>query len=387
MIKLRSFLFTVVAMICMIFQTFATVRFVHFSDPHIFESIKYQKEAATSAKDFDELVKKIHAHSKGPLDFAIVTGDLGVGKFLEVNPKTGLYEQKRSEWDAGLKTLAAILKDSGIKRWFFVPGNNDLFEEIPQTITYYQDFLKQLGSVSELQKEGISVIDFRLEAPQKAQSNMPAGMYMLKDMLFVGWDNSYFKNNNEVKHYIGKDGKIIPFDQTLEYKSVQKLSGALKPSKAKFAYIFYHIPSIDDPFLIQTDNKKAKEIVERRMTEAETLSPTFARGLYPYSAWTVPLEVRQAWEETVSNQSKQGPIIKGLFAGHFHDHKKEIYRTTSWVKSDQYKPELLKKLYLSPPVSLKLQASYPPSERARGSQIVSIDEKNGDVSREMIWLD
>jgi hypothetical protein len=78
-------------------------------------------------------------------------------------------------------------------------------------------------------------------------------------------------------------------------------------------------------------------------------------------------------------------VIKGLFVGHFHDHKKQTYLTTTWVGDKNYNPEILNKLYLAPPVSLKLQGQYPPSHQARGSQIVTIDD-NGDVSRKAVWL-
>jgi hypothetical protein len=374
-LKIKSFLITFAVLFGITFQALATVRFVQFSDPHIFEDPKRAPEAKASVKDFHAMVKSIPQESNEFLDFVVMTGDMGVGKLLKMDPATGKHIKDPAKWSEGLTTLAEILKDSSVKKWFFVPGNNDLYEEQPETIRFYQDFLKELQAMPMVKKAGLTLIDFRLEAPS-------TGMYVIKDLLFVGWDNSFFKNNNSVKHYRGKDGKVIPFAQTLEYKSVQKLSKSLEDSKAKYAYIFYHIPDIDDPYLILPE---ASNIVSKRLQEAKDLSTAFEKGFYPYSAWTVPPEVRQAWENVVTRKSGKGPVIKGLFVGHFHDHKKQTYLTTTWVGDKNYNPEILNKLYLAPPVSLKLQGQYPPSHQARGSQIVTIDD-NGDVSRKAVWL-
>jgi hypothetical protein len=184
---------------------------------------------------------------------------------------------------------------------------------------------------------------------------------------------------------VGANHKLISIDQTAEYKSVQKLSQALKSSWAKYAYIFYHIPEIDDPYMVPFDEKESDNVVSRRLQEATTISPGYAKGIYPYSAWTVPLSTRRAWENLVTNKTLKAPVIKGLFAGHFHDHQRKTYETYEWVKSNDYKADILKKLYIAPPVSVKHQEKYPVSEQARGGQIVTIYDE-GDVTRDIFWL-
>lgn len=391
-VKINSILIAFFVQLILSFQALADVRFAHITDLHIFEDKKRDSEAKISATDFDISVNKINQiskqlkeESKDPLTFVLLSGDIGIGKLLKIDATTGKLIKDPEKWSQAIESISTIIKDSHVKQWLFVPGNNDLYEERHDSVAFYAAFLKELQDRPEIKKAGLSIVDFRLEASQKAQNGSPPGEFVVKDLLFVGWDNSYFKNNNSVKNYIDKDHQVIPYAKTIEYQSVEKLGKSLRASKAKYAYIFYHIPEIDDPYLIRFDESKGNNVVSKRMTEAKKLSPLFAKGLYPYSAWTVPLGVRTAWEKLVTDKSK-GPIIKGLFAGHFHDHKKETYLSTLWLKTKTYKDAILKKLFIAPPVSVKNQTQYPLSDRATGGQIITIGQ-HGNVHRELFWFD
>lgn len=373
-------------LICL--NTFASIQFAQISDIHIFEDKKRDSEAQISTVEFSNSIRKINEISSqltSPLAFVLLSGDMGVGKLLTFDPITRKLTKDPIKWSQALTTIASLLKDSKVKRWLFVPGNNDLYDEQPESIRFYGQFLKELQDRPEIHKAGLSLIDFRLEATQKAQPQSAPGMYVIQNFLFVGWDNSYFKNNNSVKNYIGKDGKLIPFDKTIEYKSLITLKEKLDSSKEKYAYIFYHIPDIDDPYLILFDETKKDNIVSKRLDEARAISPAFAKELYPYSAWTVPRGVRELWEKIVTRQSR-GPSIKGLFAGHFHDHKKGTYLSTLWMKTKNYKDEILKKLFLAPPVSVKNQTQYSAADRAIGLQLITINDA-GNVIRKPYWFE
>ena len=368
------------------------VRFAHITDLHIFEESKWENEAKISIIDFSNSIKKINDisnklkdTSKDPLAFVLLSGDIGVGKLIKIDDKTGRLVKDSQKWNQALDSIAQIIKISKVKTWLVVPGNNDLYKENPVSINFFRDFIEELHHKQEMRIAGISIIDFRFEASQQVQPSSLPGTYVIGDFIFMGWDNSYFKNNNSVSHYRRDDGGMIPISKTLEYKSVQKLSDRLKESKAKYAYLFYHIPDIDDPYLIRFNEFADNNIVSKRLRDARKISPLFAKGLYLYSAWTVPLNVRKAWENTVTKYSGKGPIVKGLFAGHFHDHKKETYLSTLWLKTKKYKNEILNKLYLAPPVSVKNQTQYPPSQQATGGQIITIDDK-GDITRELFWF-
>lgn len=385
---------------------FATARFAQVTDLHIFEDPKQERESRISTSDFDVSIKKINqiskaleANLKASLDFVLLSGDMGIGKLLKREPITEkgknitVGKEEKSfklvkdveKWNKAKVSLARILQGSTVKKWLIVPGNNDLYEERHDTISFFRDFLKELQEMPEIKAAGLSLVDFRLEATQEAQPGTPPGMYVLKDLLFVGWDNSYFKNTYSAKKFVNADHQLVPMEQTAEYQSVQKLSQALKASRAKYAYVFYHIPEIDDPYMIKFDEKEKGNPVSKRLEEAMTLSPALAKDLYPYSAWTVPLSTRRAWENLVTNKTFKAPLIKGLFAGHFHDHQKKTYETTAWVKTKDYKADILNKLYIAPPVSVKHQEKYPVSDQARGGQIVTIDEE-GHVTRDIFWL-
>jgi len=386
---------------------FGTVRFAQVTDLHIFEDSKREHESEISASDFDISITKINQiskalkeNSKEALDFILLSGDIGIGKLLKLEPmaegKGNIPIQKDGKvykltkdlkkWNKAKESIAGIIKDSTVKKWLIVPGNNDLYDEQHHTVPFFGEFIKELQEMPDVKASGLSIVDFRLDASQKAQPQSFPGMYVIKDLLFVGWDNSFFKNNYSAKKFVDADHKLIPIDQTAEYQGVQKLSQTLKNSRAKYAYVFYHIPEIDDPYMLPFDKEKNGNVVSKRLKEAMALSPPLARGLYPYSAWTVPLSTRRAWENLVTNKTFRTPLIKGLFAGHFHDHKKETYESSSWLKTKVYKTDILKKLYIAPPVSVKHQEKYPPSEQARGGQIVTIDDQ-GHVTRDIFWLD
>ncbi len=404
--KKNHFFFLLIIQIAFCYPLFATVRFAQVTDLHIFEDSKQERESKISTSDFDISVNKINQISKtlktdlnASLDFVLLSGDIGIGKLLKLEPITekgkNITVEKEGKlfklvkdvekWHKAKKTIAHILQGSTVKTWLIVPGNNDLYTEQHDTIPFFSDFIKELQDMPEIKAAGLSLVDFRLEASQEAQPGAPPGMYVIKDLLFVGWDNSFFKNNNSVKKFVGADHKLIPIDQTDEYQGMQKLSQVLKVSSAKYAYVFYHIPEIDDPYMVGLDEKEKGNVVSKRLEEAMALSPALATGLYPYSAWTVPLSIRQVWENLVTNKTFKAPLIKGLFAGHFHDHQKKTYETNAWVKTKDYKADILEKLYIAPPVSVKHQEKYSPSDQARGGQIVTIDDQ-GDVTRDIFWL-
>jgi hypothetical protein len=380
-VKKRIFFLILIAQVIFCFNVLADVRFAQITDLHIFEDSKREHESEISASDFDISIKKINRISKalkenlkGPLDFVLLSGDIGIGKLLKLEPmtegegnipvekdgKTYKLTKDMGKWNKAKESIAEIIKDSSVKKWLIVPGNNDLYDEQHNTVPFFSEFIKELQEMPEVKASGLSIVDFRLDASQKAQPQSLPGMYRVNDLLFVGWDNSFFKNNYSVKRFVGVDHKLIPINQTAEYQSVQKLSRNLKTSRAKYAYVFYHVPEIDDPYMVPFDEKKGGNVVSNRLQEAAAISPVFANGIYPYSAWTVPLSTRRAWENLVTNKMFRAPLIKGLFAGHFHDHQRKTYESTSWLKTKDYKSEILEKLYIAPPVSVKHQEKYPP---------------------------
>lgn len=110
------------------------------------------------------------------------------------------------------------------------------------------------------------------------------------------------------------------------------------------AYIFYHIPEIDDPYLVTL--KEDQEPVKTRYVSRDK---GLISGSYVYSSWFVKSGVREGWNKAVLS-----PRVKGLFAGHFHDHKRDTYRGFKWLRSTDYLHESLMKLHVCPPLAIRL---------------------------------
>lgn len=407
--NIKSF-FVLSIFVSLIFTSnaFATVKFVHLTDPHMFES-KHRHHEADNSYTYSflgiEVVNELadqHKKMGDPIDFALFSGDFGVEKLVKEIPVDKQSNQgiiidhegsKRhfviddKKWQAGVIKLSNVIKRSKVDLWLFVPGNNDLFEEIPETVHFYEKFVKDLNTVLVAQKSAVRIVDFRQESTDRIGDN-PPGVLKIEDKILLGWDNAFFKNNYSIKPFLKPDGTPKDFTEFTEYKSIKRLEQALETSDAKYAYIFLHIPEVDDPWRVQfqiDDDDNNDNTVCQALREAERLSPKLAKGLYPYSAWMVPYNVRVMWEDFVLNNKDSRPTIKGLFAGHFHDHNKSTFYSFDWMKTVHYKKKILDMYHIAPSISLKNQAEFPIKDRARGLQFVEIKE-NGNVSAKIHWL-
>lgn len=387
-----------------------SLRFVQITDPHLFEPDNKNRETRNSLMYFYlaiEQVNKINQNLKhnneNILDFILLSGDLGIEKLLDLVPSSGkegaltfakegkVFDIVKNEkkWDKALSDLANVLQDSDVKTWLLVPGNNDIYEDMPETIKFYQDFLAELKQCEQIKKSKIQIVDFRLESSDTTLSNLKPGIYEKGNLLILGFDNSFFKNQGSLKAFLTNDNKPKNEKDTTAYKYVQKLSDTLNSSKQKYAYIFMHIPEVDDPWLAKFDvnDIDEKNPVYKRMKKVRAESLELAETLNPYSSWTVPGYIRKKWEDLVTSKNLAGPEVKGIFTGHFHDKAQNTYLGFHWLKSHDYIPEILNKLYISPAVSIKNQLAYLSDEDcSRGMQYVTIDGDNGAVKRKIIWL-
>ena len=386
------------------------LKFVQITDPHIFEVNHRDKESRNSLVYFYLAIEKandinIDLKSKGQeeLDFILMSGDLGIEKLLKLEPFSKNTEafkftqdgeifalvKDQEKWYEALQELTKLLQDSEVKTWLFVPGNNDIYEDQPDTIKFYKEFLDELKTLPQIKKAGIRIVDFRLESEDKITSNSIPGTYTKGNLFVTGFDNSFFKNAGSLKTFLNVDGSIKAKEQTTEYLRMSKLSETIKNSKQKYAYVFLHIPEIDDPWLAKfnADDKDDKNPVYKKIKKAESESPELAKTINPYSSWMVPDYIRQEWENIITNRNFGSPEVKGIFTGHFHDQDKHTYSGFHWLKSTAYNLEILNKLYISPTVSVKNQLSYLiDKDCARGLQYIVIDQDNGKVKRKLFWL-
>src|SRR5207302_2513616 len=219
---------------------------------------------------------------------------------------------------------------------------------------------------------------------------------------FIGFNNASFKNNNDAQR-ISLDGKNadaivartdpqkceglstaekaqagtspgtpaeLPMTLTTaeQLKYVQQIIDRVDSYQARRAYVFYHIPEIDDPYAVLKPNYDL--LADRKLTPSDQ---------YALSSWFVDGCVRLRWAKVVKNDK-----VSGLFAGHFHDWRRETYENFRWLVTPDYSGGTLTKLYVCPPLAIKRQDNQP--AQARGFQAVSIDG-TGKVSANVFWYD
>lgn len=370
-------------------QGSAQVRFAQITDPHLFDeesqAINNRKALAACVRKTNELVD-----AGVNYQFVVITGDIGVEKIVEklhaeksnANPqqKDKLDRQIGIEIAKGVGVMTGILSSSRVHLWLFAPGNNDLYKEDPTTIGYYNQFIAQLAS--SLQQYGIEVRDLcPADSTQPSGSYAKSAAYVYKNKYaFIGFNDASFKNNDESSSLVGptlqtaslKPPELKRLQETYvaeirDLLDSKKISG----SDVTYAYVFYHIPEIDDPYLIsgnEADDPKLKKKLSER-EKAITAGAILKSNRY--SSWFVDKDVRKSWDDLL--KSEKYSKLMGLFAGHLHDWRRETYESYHWVKSFDYASASLSKLYICPPIAVKLQLEQP--DQARGFMDVTIDRQ------------
>ncbi|MEY2548676.1 MAG: hypothetical protein QOD64_1258, partial [Verrucomicrobiota bacterium] len=331
-------------------SAFATVDFVQLTDPHIFDGDQ-KGDMKSNREAFRWAIREINDRQGKLADykFVVVTGDLGL---------EGLFRKQEADRNAAVGELAVILKESAIKEWLFLPGNNDLQEEDPGTIAVFRDFITALGA----KLPGMKIVNF---FPQ--EDDPLSGVRNEAGCRFIGFNNASFKSNDA-----GTDAKKFELTQL---KNVEDVVARLKLPGLKYAFVLYHIPEIDDPYYASLDPDKpddAKRLAERRDKRGEVGTP------FPYSAWTVMPSVRVKWNEVVLDEK-----VRGLFAGHFHSPMRNVYESFGWVRGSGYISGSLLKLSICPPVASKRQETD--AIQARGLRTFSIDCDRGTFKSQVVW--
>lgn len=314
----------------------AETRFVQLTDPHLFD--RPPDERADNEEGFKwcvaEIDKRVAAGAK--YDFVVVTGDLGVEKL-----------QDPAVMAKAAQDLGTLMQPCHVEQWFFLPGNNDLLHEAPRSVSLYQEFMRALAKV----ETGKKIVDF---CPL---DDAASGVYDHDGCRFIGFDNASFKSRHSAA-----EARENESEQLLR---VDRVLARLKAPGFESAYVFFHIPDSDDPYLTLMNDARAK-------TREELAAPP-----YQYSGWTVTPKVRERWQKVFDD-----PRVKGLFAGHFHFFGRDAYE---WDRSN---PALLTgsaaKLYVAPPMSGKYQQGYIPN--ARGFREVAI-EGGKFTKNKIVWRD
>jgi hypothetical protein len=333
------------------------VRFVQITDPHLFD---LGQEGTDNITALAASIKKTNDRQDDGANylFAIITGDIGIESLVTIGKNQNgdnILERDRAKVEQrieqGAVELASILSQSKIRVWLLLPGNNDLINEEPDT-QYYRLFVQKLRNALP----AFEVIDLCPEEPQNDKQQL--GVYRLGPLAFIGFNNASFKNNNLPE-------RIAKY-KNLQLNYVRQVAARLAGNDIRSAYVFYHIPELDDPYIALDGGPK-------RRTSAGV-------GVrYPYSSWFVDKGVFEEWNNLVVNSER----VRGLFAGHYHDWRRETYLSPRWLRTTDYSSGSLSKLYISPPVAVKRQQAR--ENQARGFQEVMIDGA-GAVNTKIWWF-
>lgn len=330
------------------------VRFVQITDPHLFDGGEegVQNKAALAAS-----IAKLNERMNEDADFlfAVMTGDIGIENLVSTGKRPNgdsILEPNQVKRDQrieqGAAELASILSQSKIRVWLFLPGNNDLLNEEPDT-QYYRVFVKKLQALLP----NLEITDLCPEEPNVDKQQL--GVYRVGSAAFIGFNNASFKNNND-------PARVTQYkDKQLEY--VRQVVSRTAANDIRRAYVFYHIPELDDPYIVMDSGAKR---------------PTSVGNPYPSSSWFVDKDVHEAWKKLVVDNEK----VRGLFAGHYHDWRRDTYLGYHWLQTTEYPSGSLSKLYIAPPLAIKRQ---PKQSQARGFQEITIDG-TGTIGREIWWL-
>ncbi|HEV7796663.1 MAG TPA: hypothetical protein VGO73_00800 [Pyrinomonadaceae bacterium] len=360
----------------------AQISFIQVTDPHIFDDTWPEDSRREDKTGLVSCINQINQRVDAGANYSFValTGDLGIEALVtDIDlSNTGLVNGKLQQ---GATELASMLAQSKVKRWFFVPGNNDVLKEIPENVKYYHLFMNLLGDTLRKMGSDISVVDLcpADNSNLAGDSYSSSGVEKLGDYAFIGFNDSSFKNSKEED--TGAKAATNPAARVEENYAIQKkyvdqVGEQLKRSDFKFAYIFYHIPEIDDPYFVTL--KPTDKALQPRVKNQPLIGNSFF-----YSSWFVKSEVRDGWSQVVMN-----PRVKGLFAGHFHDPKQKSYDSFQWILTPSYVPESFSKLHVCPPLALRFQRDKDAKamvEQARGFQEVYLAE-DGSVANRIFWL-
>jgi len=261
-------------------RTYAQIKFIQITDPHLYDGRKGvigddETKSIAVLADCIETINGLKKH--GPdYRFVVVTGDLGIERVVKdildakrqkIDTKTKeVNDEVNGKVNEKAKQLAESVVKSEVKTWLFIPGNNDLVDELPNTIGYYHLFIAELKKKCKELNQDMEIVD--LCPPDESPSNgadSKSISYVAGDYTFVGFNDSSFKNNNESSRLSNNQIKYVD-----DVKRVLSNSGP-------FVYVFFHVPEIDDPYLASgAPDDKLVETINTRLSNAQTTGIGYA---------------------------------------------------------------------------------------------------------------
>lgn len=367
-----------------------TVWFVHATDPHLY---LYTAEDATDAVRKSTAFQESHdrdvlseffqdvrtlPQTSGPPAFILITGDFGVDPCLIPNSDALKKPEKArtlddcvtkfdpKKRDDEVEALSTLFSASPVRNVYFVAGNNDLPLETADEagLAYFNQFFQDVQNRISAKNADVRLHNLtgcygsRGGAISDCSPDIPGTAYRM-----IGFPSYSFKNK-EPEH------ERNPALQTAQFATFRALlDQAIKDGKK--VIIATHIPEMDDPYYLA--RARYDDIKPEASIDTDKDNP---RSIY--STWNVQKSLLDQWTGALASDS-----VVAVVAGHLHDGHKEIYeRPYSWstLKDQQMG---FRKLFLTPPLSVKNQDGSP--IQARGFTVVSLDPDH--VSNRFYWYD
>jgi hypothetical protein len=385
------------------FASTGTLRFAQISDVHLFDAgykcsgLYVQREYEENLNALRWSIDEVNRRWKSgdTIDFLVFTGDLGIvnlagapvthtppgadSKCRDVGDPASSYGPIVQLDFASAEAIVARLVDclpTGVPI-YFLPGNNDLTDEDPGTLSRYQQFVSGLrtlthGRVMDLNDQAITARGYTL----------------------VGLDSAGFKPQNYSDSSSGAINESLIVSRGTTDSGHQTLycnelknggSGSRADLKAKAVRAFTSLVSGPGPYLVFTHEPDLQDpFPARRLAEKASGGVCEFR-----STWLLTEDARKAW---IAN-GLDNPKIVGVFAGHFHADNplqyggpifnsavKAVYTTSLGTGKSGVRIGGLAPTFVTPPLAVKLQwANYPYG--ARGMMFVSVN--NGAVSAQI----
>ena len=216
---------------------------------------------------------------------------------------------------------------------YVVPGNNDIIDEQVIDIPRFECFISKLQG--DLQKLPGHI---HVEVLRADKAVSVAGFRL------AGLNTASFKNkgNYEDACNHGPPTPAKAPDMGCPGPQLQAIGGLLDGDGASPLLLFTHIPDLFDPY----SNKPS---------------------------WVIDTRIRADWLLQVAK-----PQLVGIFAGHFHSNRCDIYATNSGTQKLFIDPLDGQKTWVAPPLAGKNQRDGKP--QARGFMLVSVEANQGKFS-------
>ena len=352
------------------------VTLIHATDPHLFEEPdrlgsdgkpippKVRELQEKQNRDaFKAFLKAAGSVGDSPRRVVLLTGDFGIDpRWSKPKNPSGPHERATQ-----VKDLADDLKEAAVSDVYVVAGNNDLEDEraTPDALEYVGQYFQDVGKALE----GTRVRFGDLTACYHGKGNCTADIPGVSDLKvsLIGFPSYSFKNSSQEAANANRDVQKTQIEKFAELISAAQ-------AKGRKVIVLSHVPELDDPFTLArqrfTESPPDKNDKPSGKTETPERPAT--------STWNVAPEVFRRWKELT-----ESPTVLAVLAGHFHDSHREIYRRPyRWSSPSSLRADP-SKLFLAPPLAVKLQDTSP--IQARGFSVLRL--RGEDLSQQLYWFD